>query len=156
MVGLLKESSAELEGFAVSAIHTVLLLWCGRADEAAMKHGSYFEVLRHSLLLHLLHTLDSLCVSALGGGEQSESVLRLRLLLWVSLKELCLEAVDGGDEPHRPWRSGVLQESKAVERRLACETFLGMAGAVYQQHVGYRVVACDGVSSSALPLLKGK
>ncbi|EKF37783.1 hypothetical protein MOQ_002015 [Trypanosoma cruzi marinkellei] len=135
MTELLEEKCACMEEFAASAIPTVLLLWCGRTDDAAVAHGSHLDVVHQSILLYLLRTLDGMCGSDVECVGQTESALKLRLLLWISFKALYFEPPGGGHEFPGEWRSEVLRDSKAAERILASEIFLGNRGAVDEQEV---------------------
>ncbi|PBJ80880.1 hypothetical protein BCY84_01085 [Trypanosoma cruzi cruzi] len=135
MTELLEGKCACMEEFAASAIPTVLLLWRGRTDDAAVAHGIHLDVVHQSILLYLLRTLDGMCGSDVKCVEQTESALKLRLLLWISFKALYLEPPGGGHEFPGEWRSEVLRDSKAAERILASDIFLGNGGSVHCQKV---------------------
>lgn len=129
MIQMWEGNSTEVEAFALSAMDMVLLLFRGRKD-AALRDRCQKNMTRLTVLLHLLRTLDGMCGSEGVRDWQIESVLKLRLALWVSFKTEFFTSCVYDEENAGQLQTQLVRSGREEESRLARDIFVGQAGSV--------------------------
>ncbi|ORC90804.1 uncharacterized protein TM35_000072280 [Trypanosoma theileri] len=118
-----EESPSDVNQFALSAVQMVLTLLRERKDTVGCRlHAS---MVRQSVFLHLIRTFDTRfgLVEKCSKWEM-ESLLKLYIILWVSIKTEGMNFSAISTEKNISWQMELLQEGKNVENRLAREIFI--------------------------------
>lgn len=130
MLQLLEGNCAEVEAFCLSAVD-IVLLFLREKKEAMLQRRCEKNTVCLTVLLHLSRTLNSMC--GLDGVRewQLESVLKLRLVLWLSFKTGLFNPCEKNSEGLGAVEKQLIRESKEEESRLAGDLFSGPATTTY-------------------------